>query len=110
MAVLPQALITGVTSGTPVAIVAKTWARGVAISEDPTGAAAGLAVTFPNGKTVDYSPAQQPVIIGAVPPTNVGPFVGQPASSVGAGGNSATQYCTIESLGATTIVKVVEYN
>ena len=112
MAVLPQALITGVTSGTPVAITAKTWARGVTIEEDVSGAAAGLALTFTNGKTVNLKSGSVQAI-GNVPGVggmNNGPLVGQPASSVGAGGNSATQYCTVESLGSTTVVKVVEYN
>ena len=112
MSVLPQALYTGVSSSTPVAITAKTWARGVTIEEDVSGAAAGLAITFPNGKTVNLK-AGSIQAIGSVPGIggmNNGPLVGQPASSVGAGGNSATQYCTVESLGTTTIVKVIEYN
>jgi hypothetical protein len=111
MAVLPQALYTGVTSVTPVPIIAKTWARGVTIAEDGSGAQAGLVVKFPNGNTINLQPSQQPLILGNVPAAgHSGSFVGMPASSVGGGGNSATQYCTVESMGATTIVKVVEYN
>jgi hypothetical protein len=110
MSVLPQALITGVTNGALVAITAKTWARGVTIAEDGSGALAGLVIKMPNGNTINLSPSQQPLVIGVVPPVNGSPLVGQPASSVGAGGNSATQYCQVESMGATTIVKVVEYN
>lgn len=111
MSVLPQQLITGV-GATPVAVTAKTWARGVTIEEDVTGAAAGLVLVFPNGKTVDLAAGKQQVI-GNVPGVggmNNGPLVGQPASSVGGGGNSATGYCTVASIGANTIVKVVEYN
>jgi hypothetical protein len=113
MAVLPQALYTGVTSVTPVPIIAKTWARGVTIAEDGSGAQAGLVIKFPNGNTINLQPSQQPLVLGNVPASGgmqSGPFVGMPASSVGGGGNSATQYCTVESMGATTIVKVVEYN
>jgi hypothetical protein len=109
MSVLPQTLYAGVTSGTPVPIIAKTWARGVTIREDASGVAAGLIVTFPNGKTIEINPGMEPLVIGQVPASN-GPFVGMPASSVGGGGNAATIYCTVQSIAATTVVQVIEYS
>lgn len=102
-----QPLITGVTSGTPVAIKAKTFARYVEIAEDGSGAAAGLVVTWPNGSTATYTPAMQPIKIGTQ--DGCGPFVGVPANYNGAGG-SATLYCTVESVAATTVVRVSETN
>jgi hypothetical protein len=109
MAVLEQPLIIAVTSGADIIITAQTWARGVTIQEDGSGAQAGLKVTFPNGNVKNIIPQQQPLVLGQVPPSN-GPFVGQPASSVGGGGNAATAYCKVRSLGATTVVAVTEYN
>lgn len=96
-----------VTSGTPVALTAKTFARYVEITEDGSGAAAGLAVTWPNGHVAEYTPAMQPIRIGTQ--DGCGPLVGAPASYNGMGG-AATQYCTVESLGATTEVRVTEWN
>jgi hypothetical protein len=102
-----QASITGVTSGTPVAITAKTFARYVEIAEDGSGAAAGLVVKWPNGNTSTYTPGMQPIKIGTI--DGSGPLVGVPANYNGMGG-SATQYCTVESVAATTVVRVSEWN
>lgn len=102
-----QPLYTGVTSGTPVALKAKTFARYVEIAEDGSGAAAGLVVTWPNGNTATYTPAMQPIKIGK--DNGTGPFVGVPANYNGANG-AATTYCTVESVAATTVVRVSETN
>lgn len=107
MATLVQALYTGVTSGTPVPLKAKTFARYVEIAEDGSGAAAGLVVTWPNGNTATYTPAMQPIKIGTL--DGSGPLVGAPANYNGMGG-AATQYCTVESVAATTVVRVTETN
>ena len=107
MALLVQPLITGVTSGAQVAITANTFARYVEIAEDGSGAAAGLKVTWPNGSVSEYTPAMQPIKIGTQ--DGSGPLVGSPSNYNGMGG-SATQYCTVESLGATTVVRVSETN
>jgi hypothetical protein len=98
-----------VTSAAQVPLIAKQFARGVAIEEDASGAAAGLKVTWPNGNVANYSPAQQPIIIGVVPPVNGSPLVGVPANYSGAA-NPATVYCQVESMGAATEVRVTEYN
>ena len=102
-----QAPITNVTSSVQVPITAKAFARYVEIAEDGSGAAAGLKVTFPNGSVVNYTPAMQPVKIGTQ--DGSGPLVGTPAN-FGGTTSAATQYCTIESMGATTIVRVSEWN
>ena len=107
MATLVQALYTGVTSGTPVALTAETFARYVEIAEDGSGAAAGLVVKWPNGNTATYTPSMQPIKIGTL--DGSGPAVGVPANYNGMGG-AATQYCTVESVAATTIVRVSETN
>ena len=96
-----------VTSAAQVAITAKTFARYVEITEDGSGSAAGLKVTWPKGSVSEYTPAMQPIKIGTV--DGSGPLVGVPANYNGAGG-AGTQYCTIESMGAATQVRVSETN
>ena len=96
-----------VTSGTPVALTAHTFARYVEITEDGSGSAAGLAVTWPNGSVSEYTPAMQPIKIGTI--DGSGPLVGVPANYSGAT-NAATQYCTVESMGADTKVRISETN
>lgn len=110
MAALPQAIISiNATGGAGVQITAKTFARGVTIQEDGSGAAAGLAVTWPSGNTDNYTPSQQPITIGNVTGGGPGPLFGAPANSSN-DTNSATLYCTIVSMGAATKVLVTEYN
>lgn len=100
--------IQAVTSGNPVALVAKIFASYVEISEDGSGPMAGLAVTWPNGSVSQYTPAQQPIKIGSVEHIGRGPLVGAPANYNGVN-QAGTQYCTVESLGATTAVRVSEW-
>jgi hypothetical protein len=97
-----------VTSGTPVAITAKAFARYAEMSEDGSGAAAGLSVTWPNGNTVEYTPSQYPIVLAGTK-DGCGPLVGVPANYNGTT-SPATQYCTVESLGANTYVRVTEQN
>lgn len=101
-----QALI-AVTSLVQVPLTAKAFARYVEITEDGSGSAAGLKVTWPNGSVVNYTPAMQPIKIGTQ--DGCGPFVGVPANYNGANG-AATQYCTVESMGADTKVRISETN
>ena len=96
-----------VTSATPVAITAKAFSRYTEITEDGSGAMAGLKVTWPNGSVDSYTPAQYPIKIGTQ--GGAGGFVGVPANYNG-GTVAATQYCTLVSLGANTYVRVSEYN
>ena len=96
-----------VTSGTPVALTAHTFARYVEIAEDGSGSAAGLAVTWPNGHISEYAPSQQPIKIGTQ--DGSGPLVGTPLNFNGPN-TPATQYCTVESLGANTYVRISEFN
>jgi hypothetical protein len=101
-----------VTGAAFVALTAKTFARGVAIQEDGTGAAAGLIVLWPNGNTDEYPPTQQPIIIGNIVPNGVGPLVGSPAgwNGLSAANCPATVYCQVKSMGAATAVRVSETN
>jgi hypothetical protein len=96
-----------VTSAAQVPLTAQAFARYVEIAEDGSGSAAGLKVTWPNGNISEYTPAMQPIKIGTV--DGSGPLVGVPANYNG-GGGAATQYCTVESLGANTTVRISEFN
>ena len=96
-----------VTSGAYVPLTAKAFARYVEITEDGSGSQAGLSVTWPNGSVDQYTPGMYPIKIGTV--DGSGPLVGTPSNYNGAGG-PATQYCTVKSLGAATLVRVSEYN
>lgn len=96
-----------VTSSVQVALTAKAFARYVEIAEDGSGSAAGLKVTWPNGSVAEYTPAMQPIKIGK--DNGTGPFVGVPANYNGLNG-AATQYCTVESMGADTKVRISETN
>lgn len=102
------------TSGAQTAIPAQTYARKVLIQEDESGPPAGIKITWPNGIVAEYAPSQQPVVIEN-PGGGAGPFVGVPASQpdnqsyVGCGIN-ATQYCQVESIGATSVLQVTEEN
>ena len=100
----PQA----VTSLAQVAMSAAIFASYAEIAEDGSGAAAGLKVTWPNGSVDNYPPAQQPITIGSKEHIGRGPMVGVPANYNG-GGGAATQYCTVESMGADTKVRVSEW-
>ena len=96
-----------VTSAVQVPLTAKTFARYVEIAEDASGSATGLKVTWPNGNVSEYTPAMQPIKIGTV--DGSGPLIGVPANYNGAGG-AATTYCTVESMGADTNVRISETN
>ena len=105
-----QPLISNVTSGANVAIKAAIFASYVEIAEDGAGAAAGLVVTWPNGSVSTYPPAQQPITIGSKEHIGRGPLVGSPANYNGATfAAPVTTYCQVESLGATTKVRVSEW-
>ena len=101
--------VQNVTSAAQVAIVAHAFASYVEIAEDGSGAAAGLKVTWPNGAVAEYTPAMQPITIGSKDHIGRGPLVGCPANYNGAG-QAGTQYCTVESLGANTVVRTSEWN
>ena len=101
--------VQAVTSAAQVPIVAKAFASYVEIEEDGSGVGAGLKVTWPNGTVAEYTPAQQPIPIGSKDHEGRGPLVGCPANYNG-GGGAATQYCTVESLGADTVVRTSEWN
>ena len=102
----PQA----VTSAAQVNLVAKIFASYVEIAEDGSGVAAGLKVTWPNGSVSEYPPAQQPIKIGSEDHIGRGPFVGTPVNYNGATyAAPATVYCQVESMGATTAVRVSEW-
>ena len=106
-----QPLFTGVTSGSQVAITAKIFASYAEISEDESGAAAGLKVTYPNGSVKNFTPAMQPVTFGDKNHIGRGPLIGTPANYNGSGPSApATQYCQVESLGSTTVVTVSEWS
>ena len=96
-----------VTNAAFVPMTAATFARYVEIAEDGSGAAAGLKVTWPNGSVSEYTPAMQPIKIGTL--DGSGPLVGVPANYNGAGG-VATTYCTAESMGVSTFVRISETN
>lgn len=96
-----------VTSAAQVPLTAKAFARYVEIAEDGSGSAAGLKVTWPNGNVSEYTPAMQPIKIGTQ--DGSGPLVGTPANYNGPN-TPATQYCTVESLGADTKVRISEQN
>ena len=96
-------------SSTPqVSLRAATFTSYVEIAEDGFVALAGLKVTWPNGSVDNYTPAQQPITIGSKEHIGRGPMVGVPANYNG-GGGAATQYCTVESMGADTKVRVSEW-
>lgn len=110
MAALPQAPIAiNASGGAKVALTAKTWARGFTIQEDASGAGAGLAITWPNGHTDNYAPAQYPIVVGNIQGFGSGPFVGKPANSNNQS-DPATTYCNVVSLGLATEVLLTEYN
>lgn len=99
-----------VTSAAQVNVVAEIFASYVEISEDGSGAAAGLKVTWPNGNVVNYTPAQQPITIGSKDHIGRGPLVGTPVNYNGTGPAApATLYCQLESMGATTSVRISEW-
>ena len=100
----PQA----VTSAVQVSMVAKAFASYAEISEDGSGSQSGLKVTWPNGHVDYYTPAQQPITVGSKEHIGRGPFVGVPANYNGAG-QAGTTYCTVESMGADTVVRVSEW-
>lgn len=110
----------GVTNAAQVAITAKAIARGFRIQEDGSGSAAGLKITWPDGTVAEYAPAQQPIVVGDVLEGGMTPIIGVPAGAMNPslpmpGGNTqpaspATQYCTVESMGANTAVQVTEYS
>lgn len=102
-----QAPIAVATGATQVPLTAKAFARYVEIAEDGSGSAAGLAVTWPNGDVGEYTPAMQPITIGTK--DGSGPLVGTPLNYNGPH-TPATQYCTVVSLGATTAVRISEWN
>jgi hypothetical protein len=117
-------LIAAVTGAAYVNITASTYATYVEIQEDGSGVAAGLKVKFPSDNftaVYEYPPAAQPIKIGIPPASGFGagkaPLVGKPdiTSKVPnqAGGYTnvdqpATVYCQVESMGATTVVRVDE--
>lgn len=101
-----QALV-AVATGAYTPITASTWARYVEIAEDGAAAPGGIRVKWPNGTVDTYTPSMQPVKIGN-PSGNTGPFVGAPADAIS--GRAATQYCQIESVGATSSIRVMEQN
>lgn len=104
---LVQALQT-VTNGAQVNMSAATFASYVEIAEDASVAGAGLQVTWPNGSVSAYSPSMQPICLGSKEHIGRGPHVGVPANYNG-GGGAATLYCQVESLGASTKVRVSEW-
>lgn len=110
-----------VTSGAFTAITASTYARYAEIWEDGAGPPAGMVVEMPavaaasagggiipDGKPFTLTPAMQPLKIGN-PGGGGGPFVGAPA-----GGSSLTAtasvYCFVKSVGATSTIQVRETN
>ena len=97
-----------VTSAAQVAITAKAFARYAEMSEDASGSAAGLKVTWPNGNVSEYTPSQYPIVLAGTKDSS-GPLVGTPLNYNGPN-TAATQYCTVESLGANTYVRVTEIN
>ena len=100
--------VQAVTSAVQVPIVANAFASYVEIAEDGSGSAAGIKVTWPNGNVAEYTTSMQPVTIGSKDHIGRGPHVGCPANYNG-GGGAATQYCTVESLGANTVVRTSEW-
>lgn len=100
-----------VTSGAQVNLVAKIFASYAEVSEDTSGAAAGLKITWPNGNVSEYTPAMQPVVLaGDKDHIGRGPLVGSPANYNGSTfAAPATVYCQVESVGADTKVRVSEW-
>lgn len=99
-----------VTNAAQVDLVAKVFSSYVEIAEDGSGSLAGLKVTWPNGSVSEYTPAQQPIIIGSKDHIGRGPHVGSPANYNGATfAAPATVYCQVESMGADTKVRVSEW-
>lgn len=107
MAVQVQTPI-AVTSAAFTPITAKAFSRYTEIQEDGSGPPAGIIVKWPNGNVVEYLATQQPIRIGN-PGGGAGPFVGVPE-----GGSSpnatATVYCSIKAVGATSSIQVSETN
>ena len=102
--------VQAVTSAAQVNLVAKIFASYAEISEDGSGSAAGLKVTWPNGNVSEYAPSQYPITIGSKEHIGRGPLVGTPANYNGAGPAApATLYCQVESLGGNTYVRVSEW-
>lgn len=115
-------LVTGVTGAAFVSISASIYSNYVKIVEDGSGVAAGLKVKFPSDNfTAIYEyAAGVPIELGT--PENTGgpgvaPLLGKPVKTVqvpnAAGGytavtQAATVYCQVESMGATTVVRVDE--
>jgi hypothetical protein len=100
--------VQSVTSAAQVSLSAAIFASYVEIAEDASTAGAGLKVTWPNGNVSDFSPSMQPITIGSKEHIGRGPLVGVPANYNG-GGGAATLYCQVESLGANTNVRVMEW-
>ena len=97
-----------VTGSPQVSLVAHAFASYVEIEEEGSGTFQGLQVTWPNGDVATYTPEQQPITIGSKEHIGRGPFVGVPANYNG-GGGTATLYCQVESMGASTAVRISEW-
>jgi len=97
-----------------VPITAHTFARKASIVEDGSGSAAGLVVTWPNGTVAKYA-AGIVIVLGENPGGGAGGLVGIPAGAVQPaagylGASAGTQYCTVQSAGAATVVRLTEEN
>ena len=97
-----------VTSGGFTQITAKAFSRYTEIQEDGSGPPAGIIVLWPNGNTTQYTVSQQPIRIGN-PGGGAGPFVGVPPGGTSPNA-TATLYCSIKSVGASSKIQVSETN
>jgi len=91
--------------GALVDIPATIFARKVIIQEDGSVASfAGFSLKFPNGRTVAYTPDQQPAIIGdsVLNRNGTGNFIAMPAQD-GSNARAADLYCQASSQGGTII-------
>lgn len=103
----------GVTSAADTNIVATTFARGFQIEESQDGVGAGLQITWPDGTVCKYANGDEPISAGNLTGGGSGPLLGAPAQASnfpGGIGPAAMLYCKVRSLGATTIVRVTEFN
>lgn len=103
-----QYAVAGATS-----IPCTKWARRVEIWEDGSETAfVGLSVLYPNGTRVDYTPSQQPIVLGdrVAAGSGSGRFVGRPPQTDGAPLYAGDIYVVVSPLSGTAVVNVAEYD
>ena len=106
---VPITSLIALTSGAYANVNATIFSRGYSLQEDDSVTAGGIIVKWPNGTVDEYSAAHQPVNVGMTGGTGVGPLTGVPAGGMTPTA-TATQYCQVKSVSATSTLRLTEYN